>query len=643
MAVFLWIDLLPFKTMQPVDLTTLVAVCHEIADRCLPARLEQVHQSDRHTIHLSLRTLEQKFLLLLSWHPQAARLHLSPSLPSAPDTFTFSQQIWHQVSGFALVGVKPVSDWERVVDLQFAKRPGDQVEWHLYLEVMGKYSNAVFVNAEKAIVTAAHQVSAKQSRVRPIQTGDLYELPPALLEKIPSLDEPFELWRDRLALIPQSLKRSLLSNYRGVSSALVRSLLIAADIPEVTLTENLTEIDWQNLWRSWQFWLLCLTHKKFQPSQTNDHYTVFSANSVKDCEHEAIPLSISSLLDRYYSRCLQSSDFQQLHQQISQVLTVQLAKLQTKVDDFEERLRQSDQADQLKDRADLLMANLWQWQIGMNAIALPDFQTGEQVAIALDPTLNAVQNAQVLYKQHQKRKRAKAAIAPHRLSAQQEIHYLEQVSTSVALLDPQDLDDLVALQEIKLELGQQGYLSGTKKPKEGFFAKSDRTKSDRKSTSQNSSKHSQTKTPKLGKTRNSKGKRDELPNCYRHKSPSGFEIWIGRNNYQNDLLTFRVATDYDLWFHSQEIPGSHVLLRLHPGTVAEELDLQAAANFAAYHSRARQSDRVAVVFTEPKHVFKPKGAQPGMVVYTHEKIIWGQPTDLREEATEERNIRIAKA
>ncbi|CAN1209852.1 NFACT RNA binding domain-containing protein [Tumidithrix helvetica PCC 7403] len=618
--------------MQPVDLTTLVAVCHEITESCLPARLEQVHQSDRYTIYLSLRTLKQNLWLLLSWHPQAARLHLSKSPPSEPDTFTFSQQIWHQVSGLALVAIKPVSDWERVIDLQFAKRPDSEVLWHLYLEVMGKYSNAIFVNAENAIVTAAHQVSTKQSRVRPIQTGDVYELPPALLETIPSLDEPFEQWRDRLTIVPQSIKRSLLTNYRGVSSVLARSLLTDAGIPNSDTeksTDSLSASDWQNLFQAWRHWLSCLTHKKFQPTYTEGSYSVIPVQNAETSTVLDLPQGINALLDRYYRQELQRSNFQQLHQQINQILIGQIAKLQVKINDFEERLRQSAQADQLKDRADLLMANLSQWQIGMKAIALPDFQTSELITIALDPTLNAVQNAQALYKQHQKRKRAKEAIAPHLSSALQEIYYLEQVSTSVALLDPRDLDDLVALQEIKLELGQQGYLKGTNRKSNEQGSTNGTSKSNTRSVHHQNSQARSSKSGK-SKAKNSKGKRDELPNCYRYKSPSGFEIWVGRNNHQNDLLSFRVATDYDLWFHSQEIPGSHVLLRLHPGTIAETQDLQVAANLAAYHSRARQSDRVPVVFTEPKHVFKPKGAQPGMVVYTHEKIIWGQPTKLRE-------------
>jgi len=112
---------------------------------------------------------------------------------------------------------------------------------------------------------------------------------------------------------------------------------------------------------------------------------------------------------------------------------------------------------------------------------------------------------------------------------------------------------------------------------------------------------------------------------YRYQTPSGFELLIGRNNRQNDQLTFRTAGDYDLWFHTQEIAGSHVLMRLPAGAVPDEADLQFAADLAAHYSRARQSDQVPVVYTEPKYVYKPKGAKPGMAIYKQEQIIWGRP------------------
>ena len=617
---FLWIH--EITTMQPADLTTLVALTHELNIACVPARLEQVHQSDRHTIHLQLRTLEKKQWLLLSWHPQAARLHLSAPPSKQPDTFTFSQQILHQVAGFALVSVKLTSPWERVIDLQFAKRPDDEVQWHLYLEVMGKYSNAILVNANGEIVTAAHQVSQKQSRVRPIQTGDRYELPPALLEAIPSLSESFDSWRDRLILIPKEIKRNLLSNYRGVSSSLVRSLLAIADLDGDKNVADLTRSEWEALYQAWQMWLTCIDKKQFYPHLEGKGYSLTpslshdSSPSIPLKKGENSPpflrgaggdlkllLSVNEFCDRYYSQQTGQVAFQQLHQQISQAIQNQLTKLTIKENEFLDRLKLSTQADDFKDKADLLMAHLHLWEIGMKEIKLTDFHSEAPVIIPLDPTLNAAQNAQSFYKKHQKQKRAALAIAPLLESVQQEITYLEQVSTAVSLLEQSELS---ALREIRAELAQQSYLKVTAE-----YAP--RTKTNNKG----------------GKNKSNRTKQEEIPDCHRFTTPNGFEVWVGRNNYQNDLISFRIAGEYDLWLHAQEISGSHVLLRLPAGAIADDQDLQVAANYAAYYSRARQSDQVPVVCTIPKYVFKPKGAKPGMVVYTHEKILWGQPTNLR--------------
>ncbi|MBD2150893.1 NFACT family protein [Pseudanabaena sp. FACHB-1277] len=601
--------------MQTVDLTTLIALTHELNQTCVPARLEQVHQSDRHTIHLQLRTLEQKLWLLLSWHPQSARLHLSAPPPKQPDTFTFSQQILHQVAGYALVSVGLTSAWERVVDLRFAKRPDDPVEWHLYLEVMGKYSNAILVNADNEIVTAAHQVSSKQSRVRPIQTGDRFELPPALLEAMPNLQEPFEIWRDRLALIPKPIKQNLLTNYRGVSSSLVRSLLNIAHVQGDRLVTDLTLDDWQALYAAWQLWLTCLEQQQFNP-----HLEVKGYGLIDKLPNSKNPLIVNNFCDRYYSQQTAQVAFQQLHQQLSQAIQNQLTKLNIKQTEFLERLKLAALADDFKNKADLLMANSQLWRVGMTEIQLPDFHSNKLMAIALDPTQNAIQNAQSLYKKHQKQKRAVLAIAPLLEAVQQEIAYLEQVATTVSLLEQ---SDLVVLQEIRLELGQQGYL----KTAEEYInrPKNKNTKGISKYPHKNSAKNQSQSQIKGNKPKVSKGK-EELPSLHRFLTPNGFEILVGRNNYQNDLLSFRIAGEYDLWLHAQEISGSHVLLRLPAGAIAEDIDLQTAADYAAYYSRARLSDRVPVVCTLPKYVFKPKGAKPGMVVYTHEKIIWGQPT-----------------
>ncbi|WP_068816110.1 NFACT family protein [Phormidesmis priestleyi] len=573
--------------MQPVDFTTLTALCGELRTTWLPARLEQVYQRDRFTLCLALRTVNQRSWLTISWHPQAARLSISSPPPRTPDTFTFSQQLIHQLGGLALVAIEPVSPWERAIDLQFSRRPGDPALWHLYVEIMGKYSNVILANRDNLIVTAAHQVSANQSSVRPIQTGQPYELPPALTDPAPTLSETPESWRSRVSLIPGAIRRNLIKSYRGLSSALLLSMLDTADIEPDHLTETLTDAEWQRLFTCWQTWLKTLENGDFQPGWTADGYTVMGWSLTQRTD------TVEEVVDRYYTDHLNRQEFSQLRHQIRQKLDNVLSKLRVKAETFSSRLDQSDRADQSKQQADLLMANLHEWKPGMKAIELLDFETEKPVTIPLNPEKNAVQNAQALYKRHQKLRRTRAATEPLLNAVQDEIDYLEQVEAAIEQFnDYQTSDDLEALEEIKDELIQQGYMEG-----------SDYRKEDRKEVS----------------------KDDLASHPYRFKTPGGFDLLVGRNNRQNDHLTFREANDYDLWFHTQEIPGSHVLLRLEPGAVADDADLQFVADMAAYYSRSRQSEQVPVVYTEPRHVYKPKGAKPGIAIYKQERIIWGQP------------------
>jgi len=594
-----------------------MAACCELRSDWVPGRTEQVYQRDRYTIALCLRTLKRRGWLTISWHPQAARICLGDPPPKTPDTFTFSDQLRHQLSGLALIGINAIAPWERVLDLQFGRRPGDPAIFHLYVEIMGKYSNVILTGADNLIITVAHQVSTQQSSIRPIQTGQPYETPPALTGTLPSLSESQERWQERVSLVPGAIQRQLLKSYRGLSPALVRSMAQAAGLNPDQSTETLSSSDWQQLFHRWQEWLQTVGSRwrsfseegignrveqnvegsraatvetsslhsslptQFQPGWTDQGYTVLGWGVVKSAQN------VQSLLNEYYTAELNQQEFAQLHHQLSQKLGNVLEKLRQKASTFEERLQQSDQADEHRQQADLLMAHLQSWEPGMKSITLLDFETSKPVTIPLNPEKNAVQNAQALYKRHQKLKRARNAVEPLLKEVQEEIQYLEQVEASLRMLDTYNApEDLQTLQEIREELIQQRYLDAPEQ------------------------------------------RNREVPDVsepYRYRTPSGFELLIGRNNRQNDQLTFRTAGDYDLWFHTQEIAGSHVLLRLEPGTVPDKADLQFAADLAAHYSRGRQSDQVPVVYTEPKYVYKPKGAKPGMAIYKQERILWGRP------------------
>ncbi|NJM45530.1 MAG: fibronectin-binding domain-containing protein [Alkalinema sp. RU_4_3] len=567
--------------MQPVDFTTLLALREDLGQILLPARLEQVHQGDRYTLYLALRTLQGRRWLTLCWHPQAARICIGEAPPKQTEVFSFGPQVWHQLGSLALVAIESPVPWERVLDLQFAQRPGDPVLWHLYMEVMGKYSNLVLVNQDLQIVTAAYQVGQRQTRLRMVQTGSAYEFPPGPKQVAPSLSEAIDRWQERLNLVPGPIGKTLIQVYRGLGVSIVGDLMTLSDLDPSLLTNVMTSTQWQRLFEQWQQWLLRLEQRQFCPS-------VIEGGGYSLIRPTPQPQPLQTIIQNYYVQQFDGEIYRQMQHQIQQKLVGLLGKLYVKRDLFVTRLSASDGSELPRNQADLLMAHLHQYKPGMTAITLEDFTTGEPTTIALAPDKTIIQNAQGLYKRHQKLKRSRQAIEPLLAEVQAEVTYLEQVQIATQQLGAyQTKADLLALEEIRDELVLAGHL-----PRNDL-----RTK-DRKA---------ETTPPR------------------QYHSPSGYEILIGRNNRQNDQLTFRSATDYDLWFHTQEIPGSHVLLKLPPGAAADQTDLQFTADLAAFYSKARESDQAPVVYTRPKHLYKPKGAKPGMVIYKQETVIWASP------------------
>jgi predicted ribosome quality control (RQC) complex YloA/Tae2 family protein len=574
--------------MQQVDFTTLTAAVRELQPEWIPSRVEQVYQRDKFTLSLGLRTLDKRGWITISWHPQAARIMRSDSPPRTPDTFTLSQQLRSVLGGLAMTEMTMGSPWERMVYLKFARRPGEDPLYHLYIEAIGKYSNLTLTDADNLIITTAHQVSNKQSSVRTIETGRPYEFPPAQTDPMPRLDEPIDRWIERVSLIPDRLNRRLVKSYRGLSTVLMNGMIATAGLDPDRTTDTLSASDWEKLFAVWQIWLRTLTQVdeyQFQPALTPNGYSVMGWEAIQRID------TVNELLNKYYTQILDREEFDRLKHQLTQKLIAILAKLRVKANTFTTRLQESTGADEYRAHADLLMAHLHEWEPGLKSIVLNDFETEQPVTIRLEPEKNAIQNAQFLYKKHQKLKRAKLAVLPLLNEVQAEIDYLEQVEASILQVQDSPVNDIgemvQTLLETKEELINTGYLA----------------------------------TPeRIAKTELAETKPHSL------KTPSGFELLIGRNNRQNDRVTFKLATDYDLWFHAQEIAGSHGLLRIPPGAVAEEADLQFTANAVAYYSRARQSQAVAVVYTAPKNVYKPKGAKPGMVIYKHEQILWGYPS-----------------
>ena len=552
----------PFQAM---DLTSLRAVLSELQPQLLPSRFEKAQQSDGQTLQLGFRTLEQRLWLELSWLAEAPRLLAIDPPPRQGDGSTLAQQLQHGLAGLALVTLEP-QGWDRVVELGFAPRPGEPLQRWLVLELMGRHSNLFLLDEQRRVVAAARQVRQQQSRLRPIATGDRYSPPPALSGQPPSRAEGFSHWQSQLTLLPLPLLKALQSAYQGISPAL--ALQLAGDQPGSSAllaqpVQTLSDQQWQQLWQRWQGWLRALEQGQFQFSQgTHCAYRCWQESSSTTTEGSE-PLAINRALARYHQAQLQQRLVRQREHSLRQRLEQQLQRERAQLTQQQLLLDQVENCDALQQQGDALLC-------------------------LARPSRDQVAEAQTLYKRARKLRRSVAAITPR---LEQHRQRIEQLEASLTYLEQ-------ALGETGCTA--LGLLVGLEEDLTALL---------------------ETRSPR--KRQRPSG--NDTPQPLELLSPGGLRLQVGRNHRQNEWISLRQARRGDLWFHAQECPGSHVVLKASEG-VSGEADLQAAADLAAHYSRARGNSRVAVVMVPCEDLQRIAGAGPGTVRHRGGDVLWADPS-----------------
>ena len=559
--------------LQAMDYTTLRAVLAELRPQLLPSRFEKAQQPDGLSLQLGLRTLEQRFWLELSWQAEAPRLLAIAPPPRRGEGSTLAQQLQHGLGGLALVDLQQ-PPWERCVELGFAPRPGEPIQRSLVLELMGRHSNLFLLDAERRVVAAARQVREQQSRWRPIGTGDRYTPPPPQAGRPPDSPADLEAWRRELELVPLPLRQALQGSFQAISPAL--ALQLAGDIPgeaQALLNTTVTELNpeqWQLLWRRWQRWLEALHAERFgfsgRGATAATAYRCWDGNdaAARSAEAHSTPpgLPLNAALAAYHRGLLLGRAQRQRQQQLQQRLQQALQREEQQHRQQQQLLAQVGESEGLQWQADALLC-----------LAQP---SREQVA-----------EAQALYKRARKLRRSTAAIEARLALHQQRIEQLEASLTYVELCGDDNPADALSQLEA-LELDSQELLLQRHRP------------------------------------RRDRPRQDGIPSPLELRSPSGLRLQVGRNHRQNDWISLRQARRGDLWFHAQECPGSHVVLKCSEGLAAES-DLQAAADLAAHFSRARSNSRVAVVMVATDSLQRIPGAGAGTVRHRGGELLWAQP------------------
>ena len=457
------------------------------------------------------------------------------------------------------------SGFERVVEFRFAQRPGEPIQRVLVLELMGRHSNLLLLDEQRRIIALGRQVRDHQSRVRPLSTGDSYSPPPMLQGLAPDPTEGFERWKERLSLVPIDLRKALQQTYQGISPAL--ALQLAGDHLN-TPVDSLDAHHWCHLFERWSLWLDQLEREQFALVVENDgRYRVWGSPQGEVHPQPALALTLGSL----HQQSQEQRALARVSQDLRQRLERWRSKEQAAQQDQHQRLTATEGHEALQRQADALLC------LG-------------------NPSRDQVDEAQSLYRRAKKLRRSRP-ILEQRLEHHQQ--RLELISASETFIEDQlsaTWQDgparLAALNDLREELDE------LLQPKER-----------RRSTRQ-------------------QRQRDQ-PKPLELNTPGGLKVQVGRNHRQNDWISLRQARSGDLWFHAQECPGSHVVLKSSNG-LAEESDLAMATDLAAYFSRARGNTRVAVVMVPTDQLQRIPGAGPGTVRHGQAEIRWGDPQGAEE-------------
>ena len=560
------------SSIQLMDITTLKAVLADLRKKIIPSRLEKIQQSDTHTLQIAFRTLKRLIWIEISWHADSPRIVEIQSPPPIKGESTLSKQIKYGASGMALIELKQ-EGFDRVIQFGLALRPKGDFQKFLLVEIMGRHSNLLLLDAKRQVITLGKQIRQTQSRLRPISTGDIYIPPPKLKGLKPNKNLSFQDWKEKLSILPPiPLKQALNETFQGISPSLSLQLVnddkfSAQELINLPVKE-LSEQDWFKIYLRWIRWLKNIEEETFCLCfQGPTDYRVWRANT---SSHE-LDEGISLELGEYYKKALEGKKLIKEFNLFSKELI--------KKKGIEENCLKEQQT---------LYTNI------SNVMVLQE--KADSILCQENLSKENIKEAQNIYHRVKKMKRSKNVLIERINYHNEKIRFINETDLFLEyIINNSNINTIEKVESI----------SNLKRDVEAYLCLKKNSKKLRHSP------------------------QNTLKNILQLKSPSGLDIQIGRNHNQNEFISLKKARKGDIWFHAQECPGSHVVLKASNGKVEDE-DLVTGANLAAFFSKAKSNNRVSVLMVSTNQLQKLKGTAPGVVSPRGSKVLWGLPSNGQE-------------
>lgn len=584
-----------------LDGFSLKPLIDELNEKIAGGRIDRVCQPNKQDIYFYVRQPGQTYILYLSINPQNPMVNITSVQPeNPPEPPVFCMVLRKQLEGGRIASVSQYGlDRMVLIDVDTLGPKGVIITKTLIAELMGKYSNLILMQ-DGMIIDAFRKVGENSSRVRTVLPGQQYELPPKQ-DKINILNTVSADFIERVKTYQEgTLYQAVLASGLGFGPITVREIIYLAGLYDDLLVKNMDDCDYQSLKSAVDEMKNCYEQKEFLPTLIIDGkqkikaMTPFALHVFPENNFTVKNFAdINDLME--FSKKFASSNNLPEKDTYRKIIHNEINRLTKKEKILAEELIKAQKAEKQKIKADNLMTYQYQFKDHADKeISVPDIydENGTLIKIALDTKLTLIQNAQAYYKKYDKLKRSQEMVQVQINHCQRDKKYAQSIEaaldTAVSISD---------IEDIKQEMIKAGFLPPENKKKASVAPSKP----------------------------------------YKFSLPNDMILYVGKNNYQNDKLTFKLAHNDDIWLHTKDIPGSHVII----DTKGNEIDddtLVLAAQIAAYFSKARTSSKVPVDYVPIRYVKKPSGAKPGFVIFTNNKTLYVTPDEAQIQPIIDRDL-----
>jgi len=567
------------------------ALLSELQEKLVGGRINKIYQPSDKELTFTIRNHGKNRTLYLSAHSNYGHVNIIDSKldnPTKPPNFCMLMRK-HLQNGFITEIEQKGLERILVIHIDSSDELGYVTTKRLIVEIMGKHSNIILINEDNIIYDSIKRISPYMSKVRQIMPNQPFKFLEYDKENLVNLTE--ESFYTKLENNPdQKTSRYLFMTYEGFGPNLAKEICNRCDISFRRKNKLLTEEEKRKLLNTLKEIKDIIVNKKYIPylilnENTGDlvEFSPIYLSTYSGKEYSQLKMnSFSSLIDRYYSEKISKNAIKQKASNLSAILNKRIHSLAKKITKLKEELKVAQNADEFKLKGELLTANIYKMERGMKSIEVENYyNNNEPITIELKDNKSPADNAQLYFKKYNKLQHAQIELKKQLEKSQEELDYCEAIMNSIDIAE-----DTESIDEIKDELIEAGYINKKSKQK--------------------------------------KKKKQMKDYLKKYKSSDGFTIYAGKNNKQNDYLTLKLANNDDIWLHTKDIPGTHVII-VKAGRKIPQLTLDEAAIIAAYNSKGKMSSNVPVDYTEVKNVSKPSGAKPGKVIYVNNKTLYVTP------------------